>query len=196
MGIVKDMRGQKAGSWFMEQLIEEARRRKDREMVLEVIEQNEPAVRLYEKQGFQKVRRLVGLSNQDAKQDARTELQEIDLREMGRLIKQYGLQDLPWQLSGETIALLDPPACAFRNGKACIAISDPSAENIAIWSLIVESSENREDAAVELLKDVMAKYPDRQWHALAIWPEEFCVIFERAGFQRKEISQWQMKLVL
>jgi hypothetical protein len=30
----------------------------------------------------------------------------------------------------------------------------------------------------------------------AILPEEFGKVFERAGFEREELSQWQMKLDL
>src|SRR5215510_13270883 len=45
MGIPKERRGLGVGSWFMKQLIEEARQRREHEMVLEVIEQNEPAVK-------------------------------------------------------------------------------------------------------------------------------------------------------
>jgi hypothetical protein len=165
-------------------------------MVLEVIEKNEAAVRLYEKQGFQKIRRLIGLINQDAKQDAGTELQEIDLREMGRLILQHGLSDLPWQLSGETIALLGPPARAYQRGQAYIAISDPTMEHVLIWSLLFEADARGNDRAVELLKIVMANHAGKTWHVPAILPEEFGSVFRQAGFQREEISQWQMKLVL
>jgi hypothetical protein len=49
---------------------------------------------------------------------------------------------------------------------------------------------------VELLKHVMAKHTGRIWHVPAIWPEELGVIFERAGFQRETLSQWQMMLRL
>ena len=52
MGIAEERRGMGAGSWFMEQIIEEACQRGEREMSLEVIEQNEPAVKLYQKFGF------------------------------------------------------------------------------------------------------------------------------------------------
>ena len=69
----------------------------DDQMVLEVIEQNEPAGRLYEKYGFQIVRRLIGLLRNDAIEAEAADLQELDLREMGRLISQWGLSDLPWQ---------------------------------------------------------------------------------------------------
>ena len=61
MGIVQDKRGLGAGQWLLEKLIQEARERKDREMLLEVIEQNEYAVRLYRQCGFRSVRRLIGL---------------------------------------------------------------------------------------------------------------------------------------
>ncbi|HZM20930.1 MAG TPA: GNAT family N-acetyltransferase, partial [Anaerolineales bacterium] len=51
MGIFRQMRGKGAGSWFMERLVQEAHQRNDHEIVLEVIEQNESAVKLYQKLG-------------------------------------------------------------------------------------------------------------------------------------------------
>ena len=186
----------KAGTWLMEKLIREARERKDREMTLEVIEQNTSAVRLYRNCGFQTVRRLAGFINQDAKQDAKSSLHEIDLREMGRLVSQFGLPDLPWQLSGESIALMNPPSRAYKNGEAYIAISNPGAEHIVIWSLLVEPSARGNGLGVEMLKSVMSNFAGKTWHAPAIWPEEFVAVFEKAGFRREELSQWQMRLSL
>jgi GNAT superfamily N-acetyltransferase len=66
MGIAREVRGKGAGSWLMDVLIREARQRNDHEMELEVIEQNEPAVKLYRKSGFQAVRRLVGFIRKEA----------------------------------------------------------------------------------------------------------------------------------
>jgi ribosomal protein S18 acetylase RimI-like enzyme len=57
MGISEGLRGRAAGTWLMEKLIREACERQDREMVLEVIEGNEPAVRLFQNYGFQTIRR-------------------------------------------------------------------------------------------------------------------------------------------
>ena len=196
MGIVRELRGKGFGTWFMDGLIKDARDRNDREMVLEVIEQNEPAVRLYNKHGFQIVRRLVSLIHQNASQDTRNDLQEVDLREVGRLILQFGIPDLPWQLSGESIALLNPPLRAFKLDSAYIAVSNPDMEHIVIWSLLVEPEARGRGLAVELLKNVMANHKGKTWHVPAIWPEELGVIFERAGFQLKELSQWQMRLDL
>ena len=198
MGVTKEARGKKAGSWFMERLISESRARNDREMVLEVIEQNEAAVRLYRKYEFQTIRRLIGFVRNEKSGDfsLQSSLEEIDLREMGRLVLQHGLPDLPWQLSGETIALLNPPARAYQHGPTYIAISDPSVENIVIWSLLVKPEARGNGLAVEMLNAVMAVHADKKWHVPAILPEELGPAFEQAGFQREELSQWQMRLKL
>ncbi len=68
MGIAREMRGKGAGSWFMDVLIREAHQRDDHEMELEVIKQNEPAVRLYRKYGFQAIRRLIGFLCKEARE--------------------------------------------------------------------------------------------------------------------------------
>jgi ribosomal protein S18 acetylase RimI-like enzyme len=195
MGIVKEARGIGAGTWLMEKVIQDAQDRKDRELVLEVIEQNEPAVKLYRKCGFETTRRLIGLIRKDAaaKTDARS-LPEIDLRKAGALIAQHGLPDLPWQLAGETIAHLNPPARAFYDGSACVVTSSPDADHVVIWSVLVETSARGHGQGAEFLQTVMGAYPGRIWHVPAILPEELGVVFERAGFEREELSQFQMKL--
>jgi ribosomal protein S18 acetylase RimI-like enzyme len=196
MGILEDKRGLGAGQWLLEKLIQEAHDRQDREMFLEVIEQNEYAVRLYRRCGFQNVRRLIGLACEHAIENQVHTLEEIDLREAGRLISQYGLSDLPWQLDGETIAHLTPPARAYRKGQTYMVTSNPEADHVVIWSLLVEPSARGNRLGPDMLKNVMANYPGKTWHVPAIFPEEFGNIFERAGFEREDISQWQMRLAL
>lgn len=198
MGIVQEMRGKGAGSWFIDELTLEAHQRDDREMTLEVIEQNEPAVKLYRKSGFQVVRRLVGFirRGKDAQEDGKSDLCEIDLREMGRLVSLHGLSDLPWQLSGESIAQMNPPACAYRKGPAYVAISNPAAEQVGVWSLLVEPGARGRGLGTDILKSVSANHMGRTWHAPAIFPEEFGRVFEKAGFEREVLSQWQMNLKL
>lgn len=95
MGISDGLRGRGADTWFMEKLIREACERQEREMMLEVIEGNKPAIRLYQNYGFQTIRKLIGLIHKDAAQPETGDLQEMDLREMGHLISQHGLPDRP-----------------------------------------------------------------------------------------------------
>jgi len=196
MGIAKESRSKGAGSWFMEQLVEEALQRGDHEMSLEVIEQNEPAVKLYRKSGFETVRRLIGLIRKEAKEKELDTLKEIDLREMGRLISGQGLSDLPWQLSGESIAQMNPPARAYCKGDAYVAISNPEAEHVVIWSLLVAEEARGNGFGSDMLKSLIANHRGKTWHVPAIFPEEYEKVFKRAGFEREELSQWQMKLVL
>jgi len=196
MGIAINTRGKGIGSWFMERLIEEARERGDNEVVLEVIEQNEPATWLYQKFGFQTIRRLIGLLRIDATEYDADHMDEMDVREAGSLISHYGLPDLPWQLTGETIAQMTPPTRAYRKGQAMIVISNPEADHVVIWSLLVEPVARGNGLGEDLLKAVIAKYSGRTWHVPAIYPEELGKVFERAGFAREELSQWQMHLPL
>jgi len=198
MGVAKEIRGKGAGSWFMDELISEARQRGDREMVLEVIEQNEPAVKLYRKFGFETSRRLIGFTRRgkDTVKSERSDLQEIDLREMGRLVSQHGLSNLPWQLSGESIAQMTLPARAYCKGQAYVVVSNPDAEHVVIWSLLVKQEARGNALGTDMLKSVIANYTGKTWHMPAILPEEFGKVFERAGFEREELSQWQMRLVL
>ncbi len=198
MGIAKEARGQGAGSWFMKKLIERACERGDHEMQLEVIEQNEPAVKLYRKYGFESMRRLVGYTcrSKSAEEKEGSELQRMDLHEMGRLISQHGLLDLPWQLSGESISKMNPPPHAYRKGRAYMVISNPEAEHVVIWSLLVESEARGNGLGTDMLKRVMAHHAGKTWHVPAIFPEELGSVFERAGFEKEDLSQWQMKLKL
>lgn len=196
MGIAKHMRGKGAGAWLMDELIEEARQREDHEMVLEVIEQNEPAVKLYHKYGFRAVRRLIGCLRTDASEYQESDLQEIDLRELGQRIAQHGLPDLPWQLSAESVAQMNPPARAYRKGPAYIAVSNPGLDHVVVWSLLVEQGGRGQGLGTGLLKSTIAKHPEKTWHLPALCPEELWKVFKRADFEREDLSQWQMKLVL
>ena len=198
MGIARELRGKGAGSWFMKELIRHACERSEREMVLEVIEQNEPAVKLYRRHGFQAVRRLLGYirRDQDSQAARKNDLDEIDLGEMGRLIAQHGLADLPWQLSAASITQMNPPAHAYREGQAYIVLSNPTAEHVVVWSLLVEPEARGSGLGTELLKRVGTYWPGKTWHIPALCPEEFGVVFERAGFEQEKLSQWQMRLDL
>ena len=200
MGIAKEVRGRKAGSWFMKNLIDQACERGDREMVLEVIEQNEPAVKLYRNYGFESVRRLVGYIRRDqgngTGENKESNLHEIELGEMSNLISQYGLPDLPWQISGESIAQMSPPVHSYCKEKAYIVVSNPEAEHVVIWSLLVEPQARRRGLAGELLERVVETYRGKTWHVPALCPEEFGAVFERVGFEKEKLSQWQMKLRL
>ena len=64
------------------------------------------------------------------------------------------------------------------------------------WSILVEERVRGNDMALEILGNLMANYESKKWHVPAIFPEEMAGIFERAGFQQQQMTQWQMRLQL
>jgi GNAT superfamily N-acetyltransferase len=81
-------------------------------------------------------------------------------------------------------------------GQAYVVISNTEAEHVVIWSLLVEPEARGNGLGIEMLKYVMAHHPGKTWHVPAIFPEEMRKVFERAGFEKEKLSQWQMRLKL
>ena len=195
-GITSNARNGGVGTWAMEQLLQEARERGEKEMLLEVIEQNTAGVKLYERVGFTKIRRLVGYKLENPQVESDVELEEIDIRELARLVAYHGLKDLPWQLSGATVMQHTPPSRAFHVNDAYCLITNPDATDIAISSVLVKTRSRGAGLSAVLLRALFAKFPNKVWHVSPIYPEEMGVIFEYVGMQRETLSQWQMSRVL
>ncbi|MBI1730459.1 GNAT family N-acetyltransferase [Candidatus Acetothermia bacterium] len=197
MGVVPEARGSGVGRRAMEQLIAESRERRDKIMVLEVIEQNIVALKLYKSYGFEMERSLTGFRIDKPQGIADKNLEEVDIRQIARLLSNEAPENLPWQASAGTLAQMGRPNCGFRLGAAYAAISDPTKPQIAIRSLVVERGEQRKGHASRLLRALFTKFPEKTWAISIIWPEEIAPhFFESLGFRREELSQFQMKLVL
>ncbi|MBN8658123.1 MAG: GNAT family N-acetyltransferase [Anaerolineae bacterium] len=196
MGITSNARSGGVGTWAMEQLIEEAKARGDKELLLEVIEQNTAGVKLYEKVGFTKIRRLVGYKLENPQVESDVEPEEIDIRELARTVTYHGMKDLPWQLSGATIMQHTPPSRAFKINDAYCLITNPEATDIAISSILVKTRSRGAGLSSVLMRALFAKFPNKIWHVSPIYPEEMGFIFEHVGMERESLSQWQMSRAL
>ncbi len=196
MGIVSTARNGGTGTWAMGQLIAEAQTRGEKEMLLEVIEQNTAGVKLYEKVGFTKIRRLVGYRLENPPIESEEELEEIDICDLARQVTHHGLKDLPWQLSGTTIAHHTPPSRAFRLNDAYCLISNPEATDVSISSVLVKARSRGAGLSAVLMRVLFARFPNKVWHVSPIFPEEMGVIFEQVGMTRETLSQWQMSRML
>lgn len=197
MALVPEARGRGVGREFMARLMEEARARGERTMELEVIEQNEPAVRLYRGCGFATLRRLTGHAGRPAWEHAVQEgLEEIDPRELAATIARHGWPDLPWQVSAETVAQATPPAVAYRLGASSALLTDPAAATIVVRALITEDGQRGRGGSLALLRALLARHPGREWRAPALFPAEMGPAFLGAGLEPTAISQFQMRRAL
>jgi ribosomal protein S18 acetylase RimI-like enzyme len=204
MAIVPEARRGGVGRAAVNHLLGEAKARKDRSMVLEVIEQNAAAAELYRAAGFRQIRRLIGFTGppSDVTSDVygltnggiKSDLVEVDLREVGQAVTRYGLSDLPWQLSGETIARLTPPNVGYRLNGAWIALSDPRAATVTVRALIADTSLPNPGREAALFRAVMTKYrAKKEWRISTTWPEELADVISPVGLPRSPLTQWQME---
>jgi len=192
MAVVPEAQGQGIGQWLLGQLLMEAQKRGERAMVLEVIEQNTAAVRLYQGSGFRVQRRLLSYTASGMQGEMAGEVEEIDLRDVARWVTAYGLPDLPWQISGETLAQKGPPHKACRLGPAYAAISNPERPQIALFAVIVSPEARRQGHASRLLRALAAQYPRKSWGILGLCPEELAPFLETLGFHQETLTQFQM----
>lgn len=192
MAVVPEARGEGIGTWLTERLLAESKERGERRMELEVIEENAPAVRLYKKGGFRVLRRLVSFELSGSPEETEEKLEDADIREVALMVTAHGLANLPWQVSGESLACMGPPDRAFKLGGAYAAISKIDMPALVIRSLVVEPRMRRKGQGRRLLKALRAKYRGKAWSVPALCPEEMGGLFERAGFERGELSQFHM----
>jgi ribosomal protein S18 acetylase RimI-like enzyme/predicted GNAT family acetyltransferase len=189
-GIVKKLRNQGAGSWFVKRLLDQARQRGETHMFLEVITQNQAGVRLYEKYGFTRVRKLLGFKAEKPAGIADEKLQECNQALVLDMSRGYCLPDLPWQLDAVTLGSV--PSFGYRLENAFTLISNPEADHIAFRSLVVPAQARGQGQATRLLEALFARIPGKVWQVPAIFPEEMGNTFLQAGMQPEKLSQWQM----
>ena len=168
MGITSPWRGQEAGQALVTRVVQEARDRGDRRMVLEVIEQNTPAVRLYEKSGFVALRRLVGYEASHIV-PLPAALEEASIAEYAAAVARHGEPSLPWQLAAATSGGVTLPAVAFRSGQA-VAVVVVTPDVLALRGIVVDSSCRRQGHARRLLGGLATRFPGRRWVVPAIVP--------------------------
>jgi len=198
MGIAREARGTGIGTRLMEHLVDAAKKRGNRTMVLEVIEQNEPAVKLYQKMGFTIKSRLIGFSGVDLEGISNPGLERMDVPDVMRLLHRYGPTDLPWQVAPETFANAGGVYQAYRLDKAVgLFILFPEAEFAIIQSIVVPPEHQRQGHASNLIQAMIAAHPGRTWRAPIVFPESLAPgFFENLGFKKESLSQYQMELKL
>lgn len=201
MGIVPEARRKGLGLRVMHEAIKDAESRGDHSVVLEVFEQNLPAVELYAGLGFRKRRRLVGYGKERTKtsrEKPQAALFELDPLEVARVVAREGETDLPWMLAAETLSAATPPTRAYHlDHQAYAVIADTEAEALVLTSFIVPRTERRKGWGTRLLRLLEEAFPARSWSIPAIVPEDLApTFFASQGWAEHPLSQLEMRLDL
>ena len=126
VGVVPDHRGSGVGESLTRMLLDQAREAGAREMVLEVIVENAPAIALYEKLGFVRTREFEVLSLAAATEHS--EASETDLGEGLKVVAATRGGPEPWQRADETVANLvrrgSTPRAIIVDGAAAVFSED------------------------------------------------------------------------
>ncbi len=205
MGVVADSRRRGVGRRLMEEAIACTRATGFRYMVLEVVEQNTPAVALYRGLDFRSLRRLVGYElhhppfalDDQSRQDAAT-LEPADPREVARHVALATEKALPWQLAAETLTGYGPLVRGYHlAGKALALIQDPGDGAIIMHTLLVPHDDRDAGWGSRIARALFSLYAGRPWRIPARVPEDLAPGFlSRLGFERTELTQFEMRLEL
>jgi GNAT superfamily N-acetyltransferase len=200
MAIAPPFREQGLGGRMLFRVIDEAKKRGDRRILLEVIEGNRAATQLYINAGFRVLRRLVGFTRKSGvpAEEARDILQEVDPGFVANLLLRQEGPDWPWNIAPQTLAALAPPSRAFALDDAAFAIVSPKdEETMVLNAILVAQTQRRRGFGGRLLDALYAQYPGRDWVFTPLIPEGLTDNwFLKNRWIRYPIKQLEMELPL
>jgi GNAT superfamily N-acetyltransferase len=195
MGVVKSARGQGVGKLVVEEFLRRLRAEGFREAVLEVFEQNEPGVRLYQSLGFRASQRLYGYEREPMGVVDAPPLREVPLTEFADTIREAGLPSTPSTNQICTITL--PTRCWTVDGQAYAIYAPPTkGAPIFLGGFVVRPAAKGRGKAKELFQAIQATHPDSAWLLKQVFPEATAPFLEHLGFTRMKLNQFEMKLEL
>jgi ribosomal protein S18 acetylase RimI-like enzyme len=199
MGIHPDFRGRRLGWHALKEVIDDLRRIGDRRLVLEVIDSNEPALRLYKSLGFKVRRRLAGYKRPAGVEDASAtaKLIETDPLMVARMVAGEGVADLPWIMAAETLAAAAAPARGLYLSDLAAAIVEPvpQPDSLALRTLVVPRHARGRGVGRRMIQAIAAAYPGKALVVSANFPADlFPGFFASTGFEKTPIGQFEMEL--
>jgi len=195
-GIMAADRGRGLGQALVDQIILDAISRGEKRIVLECIEQNPAAMKLYEGKGFVPRQRLVGFSAATVPEVANKDLKQVSIAEAAYAIARANIPDLPWQISPASLLQAALPNVAYQLGPSH-AILVPTANGIQLRTVVTEPAAQRSGHGRRLIQAIAARYPGQTWNVSPLWPEENVTDFlTPLGFTPSPISQWLMDMPL
>jgi GNAT superfamily N-acetyltransferase len=193
MGTVSAARRSGAATWLLSRLLEEARHRGDKMMMLEVIEQNPPAVALYQSHGFETMTRLFGWRIKAAGLAAdEAQIHEMHILDALNIPSPVEYPTLSWPISRHAAAKV-AAGRAFRLDDVAVVTGDPAISPIRLHAYLGFNGSNWQSLR-RLTNGVLAKFAGYDFFTPPIFPEEFGTeIFRPLKFRQESINQFLMR---
>ena len=196
LGVAPEMRKTGIGSAMIERAIAQASDRADARLTLEVIEGNESAIKLYQRAGFVKARRLHGFSMDAGPRVAGSTMPpliEIDPALGARRAGMFRDEDLPWQLQLPTLAAMVRPTRCFTNDlSSVVGWFDSSETKVRLRALALHPRMASKDA-IQFTAAMCEMFANRTIVAPPIFPDDFReAFFSVAGWKMGDIAQFEM----
>ena len=200
MGVIARARRKAVARQILLQLLEEARGRSDRAMVLEVIEQNPAAVALYRSENFREIAKLFGWRRVPPPVQGGSESGQrphlISALVAAQLPSALEFPQVPWQISRHAVVRLGNPR-VYTSESAVVVLDDPGrASPVRVSALLPTIGGTPDwDAIRQLLRSVILNfYLDREAFAPPIFPQIFGdKVFAPLGFVQEPLRQYLLR---
>ncbi len=200
MGIISDYRNMGIGTELIKEWIKIGQANGYKHLVLEVIDDNDPAIKIYKNCGFMIKHKLAGYEREVGALDTGFDdmLDEIDPLNVSRILAVESFSDLTWQYSSEYFAGLGSKSIGLSlNGKSFAIVTPKTDDTIRINSLVTRGSERQKGWAKRTISAIIKKYPEKKLELLAALPEHIAPeLLKSCGFEKIKIGQVEMTFEL
>jgi GNAT superfamily N-acetyltransferase len=216
MAVAPLARRKGVGKALMLRAIEDARKRGEEELILEVIEQNPAAIELYKQVGFEIQHRLIGFegilreesevlqpaligpTKKTAKKSRAVKpvIKECSFSDVANALRQRGFLASSWSMSPATTEQLSGPSRAVKCGEIYAVIGVSGEEVVSCRTLGFAKSPSKDAIRMWLLA-MAHEYAGKKLYIPAFFPEpEYAEAFADSGLKVGAITQFQMALSL
>lgn len=197
LSIRPEMRGKGLGKALMQRIVADARERGDRQLSLEVIEGNDPAIALYHQAGLRIVRTLTGHQAGELAAAEIVPLQEIDPLFVSHRLTAEGATSLPWLIAAESLFKQPGKPYAFTLGQhQAYAVVQVSADKCFLRMIYVPPQHRSQGHARAMLTALQAQFSPLPLVANVYVPEVAAPFFDRLGWQQDPLRQFEMTMDL
>ncbi|MBS1717617.1 MAG: GNAT family N-acetyltransferase [Armatimonadetes bacterium] len=196
MAIAKPLRRQGVGKILMQRAVEDAKGRGDKQLVLEAISSNAPAIAFYEGFGFRTVFSLLGFRKKLGTEASQTRIRPVGLDEVVAIVSKRPRGTQSWETASATVGNMANPATAYAVDDLAVVVQ-PIGEEFLLCRGLARSGNDDEAKLNEMITGLAGIYPGRTLRLPPFFPEgEYRELALACGLEIDPLSQVQMELEL